>query len=179
MLQLTCERAQLADGLDILELGCGWGSLTLYMAERYPSSKITAVSNSASQRAHIESQCQERGFKNVQVITCDVNSFAFDGKVDRVVSVEMFEHMKNYRELMRRIASWLNSGGKLFVHIFSHKEFCYHYEDQDGKDWLTRNFLPAVLCRPVTFCFIFSRTYKSSKSGLSVVVIMSLLPGTG
>lgn len=140
MLQLTCERAQLADGLDILELGCGWGSLTLYMAERYPSSKITAVSNSASQRAHIESQCQERGFKNVQVITCDVNSFAFDGKVDRVVSVEMFEHMKNYRELMRRIASWLNSGGKLFVHIFSHKEFCYHYEDQDGKDWLTRNF---------------------------------------
>lgn len=142
MLAKTVQRAQLKDGQEILELGCGWGSLTLYMAEKFPAALITAVSNSSSQREYIESQCRQRGLTNVRVITCDMNDFAYDAdkKVDRVVSVEMFEHMKNYGELMRRISTWLKPGGKLFVHIFSHPTLCYHYQDSNGEDWLTRNF---------------------------------------
>lgn len=140
MLWLTCERAELADGMDILELGCGWGSLTLWMAEKFPRAKITAVSNSATQRAHIEEECRARGLGNVAVITCDMNDFAIDRPFDRVVSVEMFEHMKNYQQLMARIASWLKPGGKLFVHIFTHREYAYHFEGSDPSDWITRYF---------------------------------------
>jgi len=140
MLWLTCERAELADGMDILELGCGWGSLTLWMAEKFRSSRITAVSNSATQRAHIEQQCRERELSNVAVLTCDMNDFAVRGQFDRVVSVEMFEHMKNYQQLMARIASWLRPAGKLFVHIFTHREYAYHFEGTDPSDWITRYF---------------------------------------
>ncbi|CAN5387008.1 cyclopropane-fatty-acyl-phospholipid synthase family protein [soil metagenome] len=140
MLKLTVTRAEIKDGDRILELGCGWGSLTLYMAERFAHSKITAVSNSSTQRQYIESECVRRGITNVEVITCDINDFQFYELVDRVISVEMFEHMKNYRLLLERIEGWLCPGGKLFVHIFSHKELCYHYEDRDGSDWMTRNF---------------------------------------
>jgi len=140
MLALTCERAGLTDGQDVLELGCGWGSLTLWMAENYPQSRITGVSNSATQREFIESVCRERGFANVRILTADMNSFNPDAVFDRVVSVEMFEHMKNYRELMRRIASWLREDGRLFVHIFTHKEFAYHFEGTDPSDWITRYF---------------------------------------
>lgn len=141
MLALTCERAELAGGQRILELGCGWGSLTLWMAEKYPTATITAVSNSRSQREHIERVCAERGFGNVRVITCDMNAFAPpEGGFDRVVSVEMFEHMKNYRELLRRVASWMAEGGKLFVHIFTHVRFAYHFEGTDPSDWITRYF---------------------------------------
>jgi cyclopropane-fatty-acyl-phospholipid synthase len=140
MLALTCERAELADGQDILELGCGWGSLTLWMAEKYPASRITAVSNSATQRAHIEAVCRQRGFAHVRIVTADMNAFDPGGTFDRVVSVEMFEHMKNYAELLRRIHSWLREGGKLFVHIFTHREFAYHFEGRDPSDWITRYF---------------------------------------
>ncbi len=141
MLALSCERAELVDGQQILELGCGWGSLTLWMAEKYPGAKITAVSNSATQREHIEAQCAERGFANVSVITCDMNELDLAGKqFDRVLSVEMFEHMKNYRELLRRVASWMVPGGKLFVHIFTHVRFAYHFEGTDPSDWITRYF---------------------------------------
>jgi cyclopropane-fatty-acyl-phospholipid synthase len=141
MLALTCERAELADGLDILELGCGWGSLTLWMAEKYPAARITAVSNSATQRAHIEARCRERGFAHVTVLTRDMNDLALDAaRFDRVVSVEMFEHMKNYERLLARIASWLRPGGKLFVHIFTHREYAYHFEGTDPSDWITRYF---------------------------------------
>jgi cyclopropane-fatty-acyl-phospholipid synthase len=145
MLALTATRARLEDGVKILELGCGWGSLTLYMAEHYPNASIVAVSNSATQREYIESQCLSRGYKNVRVITADMNDFdpalyQISEKFDRVVSVEMFEHMKNYPLLLKRIAGWLKPGGTLFVHIFSHKLLCYHYEDKDGSDWLTRNY---------------------------------------
>jgi cyclopropane-fatty-acyl-phospholipid synthase len=140
MLALTVERAQIKDGHTILELGCGWGSLTLYMAERFRQASITAVSNSATQREHIEAQCQKRGLTNVRVITADMNVFDYAGQADRVVSVEMFEHMKNYRELLSRISRWLKPDGLLFVHIFTHKLLCYHYEDKDGTDWMTRNF---------------------------------------
>lgn len=140
MLALTCARARIEDGLDILELGCGWGSLTLWMAEKYPQSRIVAVSNSATQRAHIESVCRERGFGNVTIRTADMNAFDPGATFDRVVSVEMFEHMKNYQELLRRIATWLRDGGKLFVHIFTHKEYAYHFEGTDPSDWITRYF---------------------------------------
>ncbi len=140
MLDLSCRRAELADGQDILELGCGWGSLTLWMAEHYPGSRIVAVSNSASQREYIEGVCRERDISNVRIVTCDMNHFDPEAQFDRVISVEMFEHMKNYQELMRRIASWLRPGGKLFVHIFTHREFAYHFEGKDPSDWITRYF---------------------------------------
>ena len=140
MLALTCARAELTDGQRILELGCGWGSLSLWMAEFYPNAQITAVSNSRTQKEHIDKTAQERGFRNLTVITADMNDFAAPWTYDRVVSVEMFEHMKNYRLLMEKIAGWLEPGGKLFVHIFTHREYAYHYEDKGDKDWMTRYF---------------------------------------
>ena len=142
MLELTCKRAELKDGQKILELGCGWGSLTLWMAEHYPNSPITAVSNSYTQRLHIEAEAQRRELYNIRIITADMNTFAPPeaGTYDRAVSVEMFEHMKNYRELMKRIAGWLKPEGKLFDHIFTHREFSYHFEGKDPSDWITRYF---------------------------------------
>jgi cyclopropane-fatty-acyl-phospholipid synthase len=123
MLSLTCERAEISDGLRILELGCGWGSLAMWMAERYPRSTITAISNSHSQRQFLESQCADRGLDNLCVTTVDMNEFAIDEQFDRVVSVEMFEHMRNYEMLLRRIAGWLKPGGKLFIHVFCHAKY--------------------------------------------------------
>jgi cyclopropane-fatty-acyl-phospholipid synthase len=142
MLALTCERAAIEDGQHILELGCGWGSLTLWMAEKYPGAQITAVSNSSTQRQHIEAECERRGWKHVKVLTCDMNTFEppEPGAYHRVVSVEMFEHMKNYQMLMRRIANWLAPQGRLFLHIFSHREIAYHFEDRGPQDWMTRYF---------------------------------------
>lgn len=140
MLRLTCERALLEDGQRILELGCGWGSLTLWMAERYPKARITAVSNSATQRRHIESECSRRGLGNVTVLTEDMNTFDPGARFDRVVSVEMFEHMKNYAKLFARIASWMEEDAALFVHVFSHREYAYHFEGRDPSDWITRYF---------------------------------------
>jgi cyclopropane-fatty-acyl-phospholipid synthase len=141
MLRLYGERAGLKDGQHILELGCGWGSLTLWMAEHYPNASITAVSNSATQRQHIESQCRERGFSNVTVITRDVNVLDFDGSLfDRCVSVEMFEHMRNYRTLLASISRWLKPDGKLFVHIFVHRYLMYPFETQGEDNWMGRYF---------------------------------------
>jgi cyclopropane-fatty-acyl-phospholipid synthase len=140
MLQLTCDRAELADGMRILELGCGWGSLTLWMAQQYPASRITAVSNSSGQRAHIESRCRVLDLDNVEVITADMRDFDTDQRHDRIVSVEMFEHMRNYEVLLGRIARWLNPGGKLFVHIFSHRESAYLFQSRGESDWMGRHF---------------------------------------
>ncbi len=140
MLTLTCERARLKDGMEILELGCGWGSLSLWMAERYPNSSITAVSNSRTQREHIEDQCRRRGISNLTIVTEDMNRFDTEKRFDRVVSVEMFEHMKNYRALMAKVASWLKPGGLLFVHIFTHKEYTYPFVARDESDWMARYF---------------------------------------
>ena len=141
MLALTCQRAELTDGLDILELGCGWGSLTLWMAEKFPNARITGVSNSSTQKLHIEAEAARRGLGNVRIVTADMNDFeAGDSAFDRVVSVEMFEHMKNYQRLMAKVARWLRLGGKLFVHIFTHREFAYHFEGKDPSDWITRYF---------------------------------------
>jgi cyclopropane-fatty-acyl-phospholipid synthase len=142
MLALTAERARLKDGDRILELGCGWGSLSLWMAERFPGSRITAVSNSRPQKAFIDERARQRGLSNLEVITCDVNRLEFPdgGRFDRVVSVEMFEHMRNYETLMRRVASWLAPQGTLFVHIFTHKTFAYPFEVRDESDWMAKYF---------------------------------------
>ncbi len=140
MLAQTCERAGLQDGQHILELGCGWGSLTLYMAGHYPGARITAVSNSASQRAFIEQRRDALGLDNLEVVTADMNDFHTERRFDRVVSVEMFEHMRNHEALMRRIHGWLAPGGKLFVHIFVHRFLAYPFESEGDDDWMARYF---------------------------------------
>jgi cyclopropane-fatty-acyl-phospholipid synthase len=139
-LAATAERAGLADGQDVLELGCGWGSLTLWMAERYPLSRITAVSNSTSQRAFIRGEAARRGLGNVEVITADANAFDTTARFDRVVSVEMFEHMRNWRELFARVARWLRPGGRFFMHVFCHRSVPYAFVDADASDWMSRHF---------------------------------------
>ena len=140
MLKITCERAGLVDGQDILELGCGWGSLTCFMAQKFPNSKITAVSNSKDQRNFIQQKNDKLNLQNIKVVTADMNDFSTDEKFDRVISIEMFEHMRNYDELLKRIDGWLKQNGKLFVHIFSHKEVAYPFEDKDDGDWMAREF---------------------------------------
>ena len=140
MLELTAGRARLQDGQDILELGCGWGSLTLFVAERFPSSRITGVSNSHAQRRFILERAAARGLQNVEVVTADINSFTTGVRFDRVVSVEMFEHARNYEELLHRVAGWLRPAGLLFVHIFTHLRFAYPYEVRDATDWMARHF---------------------------------------
>ena len=140
MLELTCERAELGDGQEVLELGCGWGSLTLFAAERFPRSRITGVSNSASQRAFIEARAAQRGLRNVRIVTADMNGFDPGARFDRVVSVEMFEHMRNWEELLSRIAGWLRDDGRLFLHVFCHRELPYPFEDKESDDWMARHF---------------------------------------
>ena len=139
-LELTCEHADLEDGQQILELGCGWGSLSLWMAKNFPKSKITSVSNSNSQREYIMGQAKERNLKNLKVITADVNSFESDQTYDRVVSVEMFEHVRNHRGLFQRIHSWLNPDGKLFTHVFCHRSTSYPFEVEGEDDWMSKHF---------------------------------------
>jgi cyclopropane-fatty-acyl-phospholipid synthase len=140
MLELTCQRAEIVDGMEILELGCGWGSLCLWMAEQYPAAQIVAVSNSATQKAYIDAQCATRQLDNVDVITANVADLRLERRFDRVVSIEMFEHLKNYGAMMARIAEMLRPDGRLFVHIFCHREFAYEFEADDPGDWMARTF---------------------------------------
>lgn len=140
-LKETCARAELEDGMNILELGCGWGSLSLWMAERYPNAKITVVSNSNSQREHIQRTAVNLGIeRNLKVVTCDINDFETVQSFDRIVSVEMFEHVRNHRKLMNRISNWLKPDGKLFVHIFCHRDLTYKFQDEGESDWMSRYF---------------------------------------
>ena len=139
-LEETAAHADLADGQRVLELGCGWGSLTLFMAERFPSSSITAVSNSHSQRIHIMGEAQKRGLTNVRVITADMNVFEAEGAFDRIVSVEMFEHMSNWRGLLTRVRKWIAPEGRLFLHVFSHRTQPYRFEVADKSDWIAQYF---------------------------------------
>jgi len=140
MLHLTCQRARLQDGMRVLDLGCGWGSLSLWIAEHYPDCQVLAVSNSRLQIAHIESRCREQSLDNVEGLVADVNDFMIDRRFDRVMSIEMFEHMKNYERLMAKIASLLRPGGMVFVHVFSHREFAYQFEADDPDDWMAQTF---------------------------------------
>ncbi|MCA9212717.1 MAG: class I SAM-dependent methyltransferase [Planctomycetales bacterium] len=139
-LRITCENAQLKDGMDVLELGCGWGSLSIWMAQEFPRSQITAVSNSNTQREFIEMRASELGISNLTVITADMNTFAPDSRFDRVVSVEMFEHMRNHQRLMNRIYDWLRPTGKLFVHVFCHKDTPYIFRSAGDLNWMGRYF---------------------------------------
>jgi len=139
-LEETCRNADLQEGQSILELGCGWGSLSLRMAERYPAARITAVSNSHSQRAHIQAEAERRGLTNLRVITADMNGFATDQRFDRVVSVEMFEHMSNWPGLLERVRTWLKPDGRLFVHVFSHVSTPYRFDVADPGDWIAQHF---------------------------------------
>ena len=139
-LEATVARAGLADGQAILELGCGWGSLTLYMAERFPAARITAVSNSAPQRRHIELEALQRGLANVRIVTADMNDFDIAERFDRIVSVEMFEHMANWRTLLERARRWISDDGRMFVHIFTHRMGCYRFDHDDPADWIGQHF---------------------------------------
>jgi cyclopropane-fatty-acyl-phospholipid synthase len=136
----TVRHADLADGQTILELGCGWGSLTLWMAEQFPFAHITAVSNSGAQREHIEHRIEREHFKNVRVVTADMNDFDVRTHFDRIVSVEMFEHMANWRALLSRARVWLKDDGRLFLHVFTHKSMPYRFDHTDAEDWIGRHF---------------------------------------
>ena len=139
-LRQTVEHADLADGQSILELGCGWGSLSLWMARQFPNSQVTVVSNSHSQREHIERQAASRGLKNLVVITSDMNVFDPKRQFDRIVSVEMFEHMINWRELLARTKSWLAPDGRFFMHVFTHRSGAYLFDRANGDDWIAQHF---------------------------------------
>ncbi len=144
-LEITCAHAGLAEGQDILELGCGWGSLSLWMAERYPGARITAVSNSRSQKAYIEARAATAGLANLRVITADMNDFDIQQRFDRVLSVEMFEHMRNWRVLLARVHSWLKPGGRFLMHVFCHRSTPYFFEEQGPTDWMARHFFSGGL----------------------------------
>jgi cyclopropane-fatty-acyl-phospholipid synthase len=139
-LELSAKRAGIKDGMQVLDLGCGWGSLSLWIAEHFPNTSVTSVSNSASQREFILQQAKQRSIENIEVIVCDMNDFETDKRFDRVVSIEMFEHMRNYRELFRRIDNWLSPGGQFFMHIFCHRTTPYEYIDKGPGDWMSRHF---------------------------------------
>jgi cyclopropane-fatty-acyl-phospholipid synthase len=140
MLALTCERADIHDGMDILELGCGWGSLSLWMAAHYPNRRILAVSNSQPQGDFIRNRAAERNLKNLEVVTADMNVFDTGRRFQRTVSVEMFEHMRNWPRLLKNIAGWLKPDGKLFIHVFSHKDYAYLFEGNGDDNWMGRHF---------------------------------------
>jgi cyclopropane-fatty-acyl-phospholipid synthase len=139
-LAITVDRAQLADGQRVLELGCGWGSLTLWMARHFPASRIVAVSNSASQRGHILARARSQGLDNVEVITADINGFRPDGRFDRIVSVEMFEHVRNWPAMFARVHDWLAPEGLFFMHVFCHRSTPYAFVDSGNSDWMSRHF---------------------------------------
>ena len=140
MLDLYCKRAKIKDGMTILDVGCGWGSLSLYLAQKYPKSKITGVSNSNSQRTFIEKVAYERGLQNLKIITKDINSFDTNEKFDRVISIEMFEHTKNSKKLMNSINKWLNSDGLFFMHVFAHKDNPYYFDTEQKNAWMAKYF---------------------------------------
>ena len=147
-------RAGLVDGMRVLDLGCGWGALALWMAARFPKTQVVAVSNAVGQRRFIENICQARGLDNVEVLTVDMNEFAPDGTFDRIISVEMFEHMRNHERLLQRLATWLRPGGWLFVHAFCHQRYSYFFEDGGEDDWMAHYFFTGGMMPSVD---LFSR----------------------
>ncbi|MCX6629487.1 MAG: cyclopropane-fatty-acyl-phospholipid synthase [Candidatus Solibacter sp.] len=144
-LHLTAERARIEDGDRILDLGCGWGSFSLYAAARFPHSRITGVSNSRTQRTFIEAEAARRNLHNLEILTGDMNAFDTLERYDRVVSIEMFEHMRNYGRLLEKLHRWSNPGATLFVHVFAHREFAYPFDVKDASDWMAEHFFTGGL----------------------------------
>jgi cyclopropane-fatty-acyl-phospholipid synthase len=144
MLTLYCDRGQFSDGQSVLELGCGWGSLTLFMAKKYPNSSFTAVSNSHSQKKYIDAEAKKLGLTNIQMITADINGLTLDQRYDRIVSIEMFEHIRNYDLLFRQLSDWLNDDGLCFIHVFGHARYPYTFDvdatRKKASSWTARNF---------------------------------------
>jgi cyclopropane-fatty-acyl-phospholipid synthase len=145
MLALTCERAQVEDGMEVFDLGCGWGSLSLWVAEKYPSCRVLALSNSVPQGEFIRARVRELALTNLEVMTIDMNRFDMERRFDRVLSVEMFEHMRNWEMLLERISGWLKQDGRLFIHIFTHRRFSYLFETDGADNWMGRHFFTAGL----------------------------------
>jgi cyclopropane-fatty-acyl-phospholipid synthase len=160
MLELTCSRAELQNGQDVLELGCGWGSLSFFMSEKYPQSNFTVVSNSKTQKLYIDEEIKKRGITNLTVITADINEFKIDKKFERVVSVEMFEHLRNYKLLFNKIASLLKIDGKMFVHVFAHKEFTYKFDVKDESDWMSKYFFTGGMMPSINLFSYFNEDLK-------------------
>jgi cyclopropane-fatty-acyl-phospholipid synthase len=157
MLKLTCDRAQLEDGMEILELGSGWGSLSRWIAEKYPKSRVVTVSNSQPQGEFIRARSAALKLDNLEVISADMNDFDTGQTFDRIVSVEMFEHMRNWEKLLARISTWLKPEGKLFLHIFTHRKFSYIFEDEGEDNWLGRYFFTAGLMASHELLFHFQK----------------------
>lgn len=163
MLEITTQRADLADGQRILELGCGWGSLTLFMAKKYPHAQITGVSNSKDQKDFILSRAQAQGLKNITIITCDMNDFTINEKFDRAISIEMFEHMRNYQDLLKRIAHFLTPEAKMFIHIFVHKDMPYLFEVKDESDWMSKYFFSGGMMPSNDLLYNFNQDFIVAK----------------
>jgi cyclopropane-fatty-acyl-phospholipid synthase len=163
MLSLTTQRAELSNGQSILELGCGWGSLSLFMAEKFPGSTFTSVSNSHSQAEHIRTKAKQRGLSNITVITSDINDLLMSQQFDRIVSIEMFEHMRNYEALLEKTHRWLKLDGKMFIHIFTHKDVCYMFDVKDDTDWMAKYFFSGGIMPSDWLLHEFSHLFKVSQ----------------